>query len=132
MYLLVTSVSIGKIPVLKTCETNIVWVEFGHVCSQKTARDLLVSAEECCSDVHTIILPKNYSVTGALTYICIVVIFTIIGIHNALLWFSPLFANVMYWSLLFLATLVTECESHVCTLLYLCVVDKIFFLHKIL
>jgi len=43
MYLLVTSISIGKIPgkVLKMCETNIVCgVEFGHVCSQKTARDL--------------------------------------------------------------------------------------------
>jgi len=43
MYLLVTSVSIGKIPgkVLKMCETNTVCgVEFGHVCNQKTARDL--------------------------------------------------------------------------------------------
>jgi hypothetical protein len=44
----------------------------------------VVSAEECCSDLHIIILPKNYSVTGALTYICNVVIFTIIFMCNVL------------------------------------------------
>lgn len=43
MYLSVTSVSIGKTPgkILKMYETNTVCgEEFGHVCSQKTARDL--------------------------------------------------------------------------------------------
>jgi hypothetical protein len=43
MYLSVTSVSIGKTSgkILKMCETNTVCgVKFGHVCSQKIARDL--------------------------------------------------------------------------------------------
>jgi len=56
------------------------------MCATRKLQEIsVVLAEECCSDVHSIILPKNYSVTGALTYICIVVIFTIIGICNALL-----------------------------------------------
>jgi len=42
MYLLVTSISIGRIPgkVLKMCETyTLCGLEFVHECSQKTARD---------------------------------------------------------------------------------------------
>jgi len=54
------------------------------MCAARLREISVMSAEECCSDVHSIILPKNYSVTGALTYTCIVVIFTIICICNVL------------------------------------------------
>ena len=58
-------------------------LNLGMCAARRLQKISVVSAEECSSDVHSIILPKNYSVTGALTYICIVVIFTIIGICNA-------------------------------------------------
>jgi hypothetical protein len=118
MYLLVSSISIEKFcgKVSRMCEINTVC---GEACMWWRLQEISVgSIGKCCSDLHSMILPKDYSVTGAVTYICIGVIFTVICTCSKQITALP-------------CALVTDCESDRCKLLSFLCCRYQFFLQKV-